>query len=72
MVMAIDISISITPLGHSHLCLHFTVFRPSQRAKPRLTLTLFRNDKMVDLIGTDQDALRYVRARRTPSPRARV
>ena len=72
MVMAIDISITpLTlvpadgPASHS--------LANEQARKPRtLTLTLFRNDKMVDLIGTAQDALRYVRARRTPSPRARV
>ena len=67
MVMAIDISITpLTlvpadgPASHS--------LANEQAAQ----LTLFRNDKMVDLIGTAQDALRYVRARRTPSPRARV
>ena len=65
MVMAIDISIHST---HTCAC---TSRCSEPTSKPRTTLTL-RNDKMVDLIGTAQDALRYVRARRTPSPRARV
>ena len=55
--MVMAIDISITPLTPVP-ALHGVPTNP--------------NDKMVDLIGTAQDALRYVRARRTPSPRARV
>ena len=70
MVMAIDIS--ITPLTLVPADGPASHSLANEQAAHTLTLTLFRNDKMVDLIGTAQDALRYVRARRTPSPRARV
>ena len=69
MVMAIDISITPLTLVPADGPASHSLANEQART---LTLTLFRNDKMVDLIGTAQDALRYVRARRTPSPRARV